>query len=145
MVGGKFGYTWEWKKDGAHDHYTSLSGTVSNQHKEGYGEDNAAIWWLDEDPGTKQDIPRLFRTAILLRSPNSRPLRVLLSVKAGGQHGHWHDDLVGTGQSEAIDPVTIDPGLRLNSEHDRTSLTEMGKRDLANFVHVALVTWTDSE
>ncbi|KID62538.1 uncharacterized protein G6M90_00g106890 [Metarhizium brunneum] len=123
MVGGKLGYTWEWKKDGAHDHYTSLSGTVSNQHKGGYGEDNAAIWWLDEDPGTKQDIPR--------------PLRVLLSVNPGGQHGHWHADLVGTGQSEAIDPVIIDAGLRLNSEDDRTSLTEMGKRDLANFVHAA--------
>lgn len=83
IVDGKLGYTWELKKDVAQDHYTSLSGTPNNQRKEGYGEDNAATWWLQEDPETKQGIPRFFRTAVLFRLPNSRSFRVSLSVKTG--------------------------------------------------------------
>ncbi|KAK2591051.1 hypothetical protein QQS21_011265 [Conoideocrella luteorostrata] len=144
IVDGKLGYAWELEKNVSQDHYASLSGTPSNQRKEGYGEDNAAIWWLDEDPETKQGIPRFLRTAVLVRLPHPGPFCVSLIIKTGVD---WVTDMLsfwGIGQRETIDPVTVDSELKLGSEDDGAALTEMGKMDLADCVKVAFVTPLDS-
>ncbi|RYP37354.1 hypothetical protein DL767_002997 [Monosporascus sp. MG133] len=132
LVGGTLGYSWELKKDITEEHYAFLSGTPSNQRKGGCGEDNAAVWWLEEDQETNQGIPRLIRTAVLLRRPYTRPFCVSLSVKT---EVDMRTDMLtfwGIGRKEMIDPVTVDPGLRLNSDDgdDAVALGDMGKLDL---------------
>jgi hypothetical protein len=145
LVGGSIGYNWELKKDIVQEHYTSLSGTPSNQRKEGYGEDNAAIWWLDEDPETKGGIPKWLRTAVLLRRTHPGPFCVSLIVKTGVD---ILTDIVtfwGIGQTEAIDPVTVDSELKLNTEDDATVLANMSKLNMVECAKVAFLTPVDTE
>lgn len=147
IVDGKLGYGWELKKDITQEHYTSLSGTPSNRRQEGYGEDNAAIWWLEEDQETHQGIPRFLRTAVLVRLAGPRSFCVSLFVNTGVDMVTDILSFWGIGQSEFIDPVTIDSGFKLDSdeEHDAASLKEMGKMDIAKHVKAAFVTDLDSD
>jgi len=140
VVGASLGFEWKVSKDVTKEHYASLSGTASNEREDEYGEDNAAIWWLSEDPEKKNGIPKWLRTAVLLRRTHDGPFLVRLAVDTNVDLLTHAGSFFGLGQMEPVDPVHIDPAKIANAVEDSATLSEMEKLDLLASVNVAFAT-----
>jgi hypothetical protein len=136
LVEASLGFEWEVSKEVTKEHYTSLAGIPSNEREDEYGEDNAAIWWLAEDDKEENGIPRWMRTAVLLRHTYNRAFLVRLSIETKVDLLTEVGSFFGIGQTEAVDPVNIDPAKLGNS----ASVEEMEGMDLLNSVDVAFAT-----
>jgi len=141
IVGGSLGYKWEMTKDIKEMHYTSLTGTKDNKRDGAFGEDNAAVWWVDEDSETHEGIPNWLRTAVLLKRSHNGPFCVSLAVKTGVDFISELTTFWGLGRTEPIDPVTVDSELKIDSdEFDAAALADMGNLPLVECAKAAFVT-----
>lgn len=133
IVEASLGFEWEVSREITKEHYTSLTGIPSNEREDEYGEDNSAIWELDEDEelAKKAGIPRYLRTAVLLRHPHNRSFLVKLSVETKVDFGTDIRTFFGMGQTEAVDPVNIDPAKLGQPVEELENMAELKSVDVA--------------
>ncbi|KAL5085889.1 hypothetical protein Trisim1_009803 [Trichoderma cf. simile WF8] len=90
---------------------------------------NSAIWWLNEDSLKKQGLPHLLQTAVIVRRIGDGKFRMKIKIETTTnlQAGtiNMMETLVGTGWSELVDPVHIDPKLFMVKEIDIPELADM--------------------
>ncbi|KAF3074080.1 hypothetical protein CFAM422_003841 [Trichoderma lentiforme] len=90
---------------------------------------NSAVWLLKEHHLKKQGVPHLLQTAVIVRriGDGKFVMKIKIETTTNLQAGtiNMMETLVGTGQSELVDPVDIDPKLFMVKEIDIPELADM--------------------
>lgn len=165
VAGGSVGYTWKVTQLKDHEHSARLTGVKYNLRESLSGDDNAAIWSLEEHTSKKNGIPNFLRTAVILRRKADDPFRVELSVETDVNLRSKLSTMFGSAKTEPIDPVNIDPDLakvhsldlqedaaeaegeKVNGENPNTSvpiLKNMSKLKLGDYAGVEFATLIQS-
>jgi len=111
MAGGNLGVQWKVTQRKDREHSARLTGVKYNLRESLSGDDNAAIWSLEEHSMKRKGIPNFLRTAVILRRKTDKPFRVDLSVETNVDFRSKLGTVFGSARTEPIDPVNIDPAL----------------------------------
>ncbi|KAJ4860081.1 hypothetical protein T069G_05069 [Trichoderma breve] len=108
---------------------TKLSATRFNTRLSMDGTWNSVIWKLNEHSLKKQGVPHLLQTAVIVRRRGDGRfvMKIKIETTTNLQAGtiNMMEKLVGTGQSELVDPVNIDSKLFMIKEIDIPELADM--------------------
>ncbi|KAI6082168.1 hypothetical protein F4821DRAFT_264138 [Hypoxylon rubiginosum] len=140
------GVVWEFEEEKGQEFYTALFGTKRIIRKGWVGEDNVAIWTVEENEDEEDGIPTFMRTAVLLSRPQDVPFIFTVKVKTEVDFIGEVKTFFGLERKDPINPVEIGSGLTLDTLDPKIhNLGDMKKLDLAKVANVAVVTLLTEE
>ncbi|KAL6832268.1 hypothetical protein V8C40DRAFT_273622 [Trichoderma camerunense] len=122
------GRQWMVSATSIREYYAKLSAMKFNT-RNFTGTWNSVIWQLNEGSLKKQGLPHLLQTAVIVRriGDGKFAMKMKIETTTSLQAGtiSMMEKLVGTGWSELVDPVNIDPKLFMVKEIDIPELADM--------------------
>ncbi|KAI1775106.1 hypothetical protein F4818DRAFT_61496 [Hypoxylon cercidicola] len=153
VAGGEAGILWEIEETKNRTYYTAVSGEKRVMRQGWTGEDNTAIWTLEENEDKSDGIPTFLRAAVLLRRRENVPFSFAVKVKTDVDFVGKVKTLFGFERKDPIDPVEIDPAnfpeagrptIR-SLDPELNNLDKMDKLNLKKVASVMVVTVLDGD
>ncbi|KID95455.1 hypothetical protein MAJ_08552, partial [Metarhizium majus ARSEF 297] len=153
-ISAEAGLLWEMEEVKSREFYTKLTGAKKIIRKGFHGQENVAIWKLEEN-GNKQDgIPIFVRAAVLLRRPYDVPFTFTVKVKADVDFIGKVKTLFGLEKKDPIDPVEIGLGempkagrasmVSLDPQiHNLKAMDSLGLKDVADVTVTTVLDGTE--
>ncbi|KAL6822090.1 hypothetical protein J3E69DRAFT_339916 [Trichoderma sp. SZMC 28015] len=147
---GDVGAEVRWKESAttSQEYYARLRAVKFNNRYTFMGEDNCAIWKLDEHNSKKKGLPDRFQTAVILRRNGDGKFQMKINIETTVDKrtttGELIKKMIGRTQPEPVDPINIDSQLFVLKEVEIPGLAkvrtgEMALDDLDLTNHVGLV------
>jgi len=133
-VGGSLGYHWTMTKAEHRSHSAKLNG-MSRRLKIA-GEENAAMWVMEEDLDSKEGIPTFLRTVIVLRHDPDECGEFRFSLKIEAMEKREDIKFFFSSNkpfvSQMMQPLSLDPKVFVGIKKEGVNPNELGKLCLDN-------------